>query len=217
MTLSANAGGVYERCIVAKKKSSDLPLEPLHDLLAWWKQARVPGIIIGGLAVALHGRPRATRDVDAVILLDEARWPGFLALAKPHRFTARIDDPLAFARRSRVFLLRHIPSQIDVDMSVGSLPFEREAIEHAAVAKVGRLTVPLVTVEDLIVFKAIPHRDRDLIDIEGLLEIHPHVNQERIRSLVDDFAQLLEMPDIFTDVDRLLRKHLSKPGRRKRS
>lgn len=62
---------------MAKTKSSELPLEPLHDLLAWWKQARVPGIIIGGLAVALHGRPRVTRDVDAVILLDEARWPGF--------------------------------------------------------------------------------------------------------------------------------------------
>jgi hypothetical protein len=54
---------------VAKKKSAALPLEPLRDLLAWWKQARVRGMIIGGLAVSLLGRPRTTRDVDAVILL----------------------------------------------------------------------------------------------------------------------------------------------------
>ena len=107
-------------------------------------------------------------------------------------------------------------SQIDVDISIGSLPFERDAIDRATIAKIGRLRVPLVTVEDLVVFKAIAHRDRDLIDIDGLLEIQPHANQERIRSLVDEFAQLLEIPEIYTDVDRLLRKHRPKPGRRKR-
>jgi hypothetical protein len=34
-----------------------------------------------------------------------------------------------FAARTRVLLLRHVASGIDIDVSLGALPFERETIE----------------------------------------------------------------------------------------
>ncbi len=190
-----------------KQKRQDLPTEPLHDLLAWWKGAGIQGMIIGGLAVALHGRPRATRDVDAVIWLDEARWAEFLKLGRKHHFLSRIPKPLEFARQSRVFLLRHTTSKIDIDLSVGSLAFEREALDRAGFVKVRRRLVPVVSVEDLIIFKAIPHRDRDLVDIAGLLDLYPELDRERIRRWTDEFASFLEIPEIHTKVELLLREH----------
>jgi hypothetical protein len=40
-------------------------------LVAWWRAEHVQGIVIGGLAVALLGRPRVTRDVDALVIMDQ--------------------------------------------------------------------------------------------------------------------------------------------------
>ena len=51
----------------------------------------------------------------------------------------RIDDALAFARRSRVLLMRHTGSSIDLDVTFAGLPFERAAVERSAVLSVGRL------------------------------------------------------------------------------
>ncbi len=56
-----------------KKAKIELPLAPLGDLMKWWRSQKVPGLIIGGLAVALLGRARVTRVIDAMVLLAEDR------------------------------------------------------------------------------------------------------------------------------------------------
>jgi hypothetical protein len=43
------------------------PLLPdLTDLIAWLKAEEVAGVVIGGLAASLLGRPRLTRDADCI-------------------------------------------------------------------------------------------------------------------------------------------------------
>jgi hypothetical protein len=54
-------------------------LSLLADLIAWLKTEEVAGVVIGGLAASLLGRPRLTRDVDVLVVVDEGRWAGFLA------------------------------------------------------------------------------------------------------------------------------------------
>ena len=54
-------------------------LAALGDLSAWLLAKKVPGAVIGGVAASLLGRPRLTRDVDAMVLLDEGKWEDFLA------------------------------------------------------------------------------------------------------------------------------------------
>ena len=57
-------------------------LEALGDLVGWLRRAEVPHTIIGGIALALVGHPRLTRDVDAVILMGDLSWEGFLDAAR---------------------------------------------------------------------------------------------------------------------------------------
>jgi hypothetical protein len=185
----------------------------LADLLAWWREAHVRGIVIGGLAVALLGRPRTTRDVDAVVMLDEARWPEFLAAGAAHGFGPRVADALAFAREARVLLVHHQASGIDADISLGQLPFEEQALDRAQTVDVGGLAVPIPTPEDLIIMKAVAHRDRDLADIEGILAAHAKLDVRRIRRWVRDFAGVLEMPELLEDLEALLAK---RPQRKRR-
>jgi hypothetical protein len=201
---------------VAKKAKPVLPVGPLPDLVQWWQSQHARGLIIGGLAVALLGRPRVTRDVDALVLLEEEHWPAFFDAAPTFGFAPRLADALAFAREARVLLLRHQPTGIDVDIALGRLPFEEEAVERATAVQVAGVSVPLPTPEDLVIMKAVAHRERDLLDIEGLLAAHPKLDVRRVRRWVRIFADALEMPELYDDLQlRLARLSPRKRGKRK--
>ncbi len=189
---------------MAKKAKLTLPLAPLADLVRWWQDQQTQGMVIGGLAVSLLGRPRLTRDVDALVLVPEERWPVFAEAGAAFGFIPRQPEAMAFAKESRVLLLRHQPTGIDVDLVFGSLPFEEEAVARAEIIKVAKVSVPVPTPEDLVIMKAVAHRDRDLFDIEGLLAAYPNLDRNRLRRWVRTFSEALEAPEIYEDLEQLL-------------
>lgn len=186
------------------------PLAPLisalADVVALLTSQNVQGVVIGGVASSLLGRARATRDIDAVLWLDEKDWAAFLDAATRGAFRPRISDPLEFARRSRVLLLRHEASGIDIDLALGALPFDLEAIQRATARDLAGIRVPLPTPEDLVVMKAVAHRPRDDADIEGLLQANPKLDLRRVRRLLKDFSTALDQPEIAADFDRLVKR-----------
>ena len=189
--------------------SSDL-LEPLLEpitavqrLIDHFDQR---GIIIGGVAASLLGQPRLTADADAMLLLSLEELPYLLQLAQAEGLQPRIPDVMEFARQSRVVLLRHEASGINVDISIGLLPFEVEAVKRSAEYKTGTLRLRLPTPEDLIILKAVAHRPKDMLDIEAVIAAHPDLDTKRISHWVQQFADLLEMPELWADVEKLLRK-----------
>ncbi len=179
-------------------------LAVMRDLVAWWKAGKVPGVVIGGLAASLLGRPRLTRDVDALVLVEEGNWGEFMAAGVGHGFSLRRDDALAFAREARVLLMRHQESGIDVDIVFGSLPFEKRAVAEATWMDLGGVQIPLPLPEDLIIMKAVAHRPQDLADIEAVLAAHSKLNLRRVRRWVREFAAALSMPEILNDLEVLL-------------
>ncbi len=103
-------------------------------------------------------------------------------------------------------LLRHRESGINVDISLGILPFEKEAVERSIVYQAGELTLRLPTPEDLIIFKAVAHRPQDLLDIQALIKANPNLDRERIEQWVREFARALDMPDLWEDIAEWLRE-----------
>lgn len=158
------------------------------------------GMIIGGVAVSLLSRPRLTADVDAMVLLDTDELPRLLAIAEQEGLLPRMSDAADFARRHRVLLLQHQESGVNVDISLGLLPFEVEAIERSKIYQIGTLTLRIPTPEDLIVFKAVAHRPKDLLDIQALIESCINLDNKYIADRVHEFAQLLEMPELWDDI-----------------
>ena len=106
--------------------------------------------------------------------------------------------------------MRHEPSGIDIDLILGGLPFELEAVAAATPYRFGPLTIRLPRVEDLMIMKAIAHRPRDLLDLEALLIQHPQANLDRVRRYVDEFAHAASMSDVLEDWDRLVARR--RPG-----
>jgi len=61
---------------------------------------------------------------------------------------------------------------------------------------------------------AVAHRPRDLADIEGLLEARPDVDLAEARKTVREFSELLEMPEIATSFEEVVRR-VRGPSRQK--
>ena len=180
-------------------------LAPISALQRLLERLGGRGVILGGLATGFHGKPRFTVDVDALVLASISAIPQVLLLAKEEGIEPRIDNADAFARKHRVLLLRHTSSRVNIDISLGILPFEEETVERSIIHNIGTLSIRLPTPEDLIIMKAIAHRPKDLEDIRTIAEKYPNLDKARIEEWVKQFAQALEQPDLWTQIEPLLK------------
>lgn len=148
------------------------------------QRGRVRYLVVGGVAVVLHGHPRFTADLDLVVALDRANALAAIgALATlGYRPRAPVDAALfadAEARRGwieekglTVFSLRspdHPATEIDLFVRE-PFPFE-EAWARATIADLGEVKVPVASIADLIALKREAGRPKDLEDIRVLEEI----------------------------------------------
>lgn len=193
-----------ERSAMRKSFSLQPLLEPLAALQRLMEKSECRWMIIGGVAASLLGKPRFTADVDVVTLVEDKNIAGLLKLAKHFGFRPRIKDAVTFARENRVLLLEHKKSGINIDISLGLLPFEEKALQRRRPYKAGNITFYLPTKEDLIIFKAVAHRPQDMMDIREIVNLHPGLDKRYIKEMVRQFARALEMPEIWTDIKSLL-------------
>ncbi|MCJ7432418.1 MAG: nucleotidyltransferase [Anaerolineales bacterium] len=178
-------------------------IEAIQRLLAKFDNR---GVIIGGVAVGFLGRPRLTEDVDAMFLLSTHDISRFLEAAKTENIQPRIPNAEEFARKSCVLLLQHSPTETNIDISLGILPFEEEMVERGIVQSTGTLSVRLPTPEDLIIMKAIAHRPKDLEDIRTVVDKNPNLDIARIKQWVKSFAEVLEMPGLWDDIAEMFKE-----------
>jgi len=186
-------------------------LEPLLDALDALQQLLSRcgdrGVIIGGAAVSILGRARYTEDVDAMFLLSSKDLPGLLEAAEEAGIEPRIENAADFARKNRVLLLKHTPTDTSIDISLGALPFEEEMVERSTLYEVDEaLQLRLPTPEDLIIMKAIAHRPKDLEDIRTIADKHPDMDVKRIEDWVKAFGEVLETPEPRDLVKSLLKR-----------
>jgi len=173
-------------------------LERLTALVARRLEAAgIPYMVIGGMANAVWGVARATVDVDVTVLLGPEHVARLLA-ALGEGFTPRSSDPEELARKTRVVPLVH-SSGVQVDVILGLLPYEEEAVFRAVAVTVADTAVRFCTAEDLILHKIISTRERDLADVEALLLVRgDRLDRAYLDPRVHELAALLERPNLET-------------------
>jgi predicted nucleotidyltransferase len=97
-----------------------------------------------------------------------------------------------------------------MEISLGFLPFEQEAMERAEVLELGDVRIPVALAEDLVVYKVVAWRDRDRADVERLLAMHrEEIDLFRVRSVVRQFAEALEEPERMEGLEELIQRALN--------
>lgn len=190
---------------------SELSLPPqfttaLQSLHRWLEDNKIPYTIIGGVAVSLIAQPRATQDIDACVWLESEDLSALLESGQKYDYVPRITDVLSFAKRARVLLLEHETTGTKADISMASLPFEREMISRASIVRAGDVELRIPRAEDLIVLKAVAHRPRDIADIESILTTHDDLDLNWIIQRTEEFALVLESPEILADLKTTIRR-----------
>ena len=156
--------------------------------------AGIPYMVIGGQAVLLHGQPRATLDIDITLGVDVDALGRVLDAAGRIGLGPIHEDPEAFARKTMVLPARDRDSRIRVDFIFSSLPYERQAIERAAIVPIEGVPVRFASVEDLVIHKMFAGRPRDLEDVRGVLVRHPGCDREYVERWLAEFETTMGVP-----------------------
>jgi Nucleotidyltransferase of unknown function (DUF6036) len=167
----------------------------VHDITAVLDSLRIDHAIVGGIANAIWGEPRATIDVDVTVSVpddDLART----VTAVSARFRPSVPDPVAFVERTRVLPL-DTPDGVRIDVIFALMPFELDAIRRAREVSVAGRAVRVVTAEDLVLMKIVSERPRDIADAEAIVRRRAReLDRGYLEPRVRELAAALERDDI---------------------
>jgi hypothetical protein len=137
------------------------------DLLRAFAAADVRFLVVGAYALALHGLPRATGDLD--VWIDPTPANARRAYGALRDFGAPLENLLEedLTNPDLVFQMGVAPVRIDVLMSITGVAFD-EAWERRTDAVFEGVRFPVIGLDELVRNKRACARPRDLVDLEIL-------------------------------------------------
>ncbi|MEW6415417.1 MAG: nucleotidyl transferase AbiEii/AbiGii toxin family protein [Pseudomonadota bacterium] len=154
------------------------------DLFSALDRHQVDYVLIGGLAISLHGIERATMDIDVTVAMTPENLSALVGMARELGMTPMLPveldtltDPDQLARWHRernleAFALR-APGAAGVTLDVLLFPpVDFSALrEHAITLQARAVPVVVASIDDLIALKQAVGRPIDLADIEHLMRL----------------------------------------------
>lgn len=140
----------------------------LAQLQSALDQAEIGSALIGGVAVAVWGEPRLTRDVDVKVAISREEASRLLSLLSSD-YESAYGKPEEVAHQMGMIFLRDALGT-RIDLLLADMPFDRMAIQRARNVTVApEVVARLCTPEDLIIYKMLSTRPRDLEDVKGIV------------------------------------------------
>ncbi len=140
----------------------------LREALAAIRESGLGHAVIGGCARNAYAEPRATKDVDLVVEVAEAGHPALIRNLERRGFRGATSvggeggvPDLTLFRDGR---------GRRIDLLFAHTDFEREALRRAVTREPFRgVAAPVITVEDLIVYKVLADRPQDRVDVRDVV------------------------------------------------
>ena len=163
---------------------------------------------IGGVALQRWGEPRFTADADLSVLVEPGREDA-VASALLEQLEARVENPLDFARRTRVVLLKS-GDGVGIDVVLAGLPFEARVINRSSPWEIGDgATLRTCSAEDLLVMKCFAARDKDWADVTSVLERQGNrLDLNLVREELQPLVAAKEEPDILEQLEHRIKRIL---------
>ena len=156
----------------------------IAELLQSLSEGQVQYVLVGGLAVQLHGFMRSTVDIDLVLAMNDKNLVSFIDVVKRFGLMPSIPVPIESLRNAAqieqwhrekgmlAFALRE--PQIGggvVDVLVRpEVPFEKLR-KNAVIGELFSQQIWIASIDDLLTMKRSANRPKDRLDIEALEKI----------------------------------------------
>lgn len=162
-----------------------MTVNPYREIFSALNDAGIRYLIVGGVAVNLHGYRRFTGDVDILLALQPENLENMTKLMHSLGYIERLPvrlQTLGDKETVQRFLtekgmtaytfLSSKRERIDLDiLAAKSLDFEDFEKRKELIALDDALEVPVVSIDDLLAMKREANRDQDVRDIQMLLEL----------------------------------------------
>lgn len=148
--------------------------EDFRDLLILLVDGGVEFVIVGAYALAFHGAPRASGDIDIFVRSSPANAQRLVDVL------ARFGAPLAaagvtaedFARTGTVYQIGLPPRRVDLLTQISGMTFDEAWMSRVPADVAGR-TVPFIGREALLKNKEAAGRPQDVADVARLRRTRP--------------------------------------------
>jgi len=139
------------------------------DILLILSEKKAKFLLVGAYAMAVHGYPRSTMDIDLLVMPDPEN--ASLVLEALDDFGAptgnlSVDD---LQKEGLIFQIGVAPCRIDILTSIDGMEFE-DAYERSELIDIEGIPVRVLSIPDLIANKRATGRTKDLADAEMLEE-----------------------------------------------
>ena len=142
------------------------------DMLQVLLDNDVKFLLVGAYAMGVHGYPRATGDIDIWV------EPSAENSARVYRSMAAFGAPLheigetTFTAPGIVFQIGVAPRRIDIITTISGIGFD-DAQKQQQIIKIEGLSIPILSLDDMIRNKRATGRDKDRLDADRLEKERP--------------------------------------------
>ncbi|MCA9995498.1 MAG: hypothetical protein KDE56_07120 [Anaerolineales bacterium] len=124
-------------------------------------------LVVGGYAVAFHGYPRYTKDLDVWIWIDQQNAKNIVRALDEFGFGSLDLTPIDFLEPGMIIQLGYPPNRIDLITDLVGVDFET-CFTKRLEEKIDDVVVPFIDLENLKKNKRASGRPQDLADVANL-------------------------------------------------
>lgn len=128
---------------------------------------RVRYLVVGGYAVAYHGFPRTTGDIDIFVELSRRNAVAMVEVFQRFGFAGSGIKPEFFLDKGEVVRLGREPLKLEILNDISGVTFT-ECYKRRVRARIEGLRVNFIDLPDLVRNKRASGRDKDKLDLKNL-------------------------------------------------
>ena len=141
-----------------------------RDILSAFCEEKVEFMLVGAYAVAAHGLPRATGDIDLWVKCSEKNaervWAAIMNFGAPLANISKQD----FITRGNVVQIGVMPRRIDILTQITGIEYE-EAEQQSITIEIEGIAIPVIGLAHLVQNKSAVGRPQDKADVARLQEL----------------------------------------------
>ncbi len=148
-------------------------LETLKTVSRCFAEADIKFCLVGGLAVGMLSKPRATEDIDLLVLIEEKDIHRITEILSARLTIVKMPEIMRFEKACiQRILFKDVTSDdgfVILDILLADNEIYKEALNELVFVTIDGTNIPVPTRDNLIKIKRLSNRPQDILDVESLM------------------------------------------------